>query len=419
MHASSIHRIGSVRAALLLTLLALSLLLAPSALAQSEVSGPGVLDVLISNPNSGETPDGLPLFLWIIDGENLVGSRTGETADGRARFDNLPTAANWAYVVQVEYNGVPFSSDLVQFNSGESLLTLPLNIYDGGASSADIRISRGHWVVNIVSPHSIDVGELYALTNGSDRVFMGDGGDPSHVLAFHLPPNATDISFEDGALGERYVQVGDILYDTLPMPPGQRQIFFRYTLPVTEERVTLTHAIAYATATLNLLAPDLGATVEAPGWTQGEPRQTAGGAYLNFTLNNLAANETPQASLSNLSAATFTATDSAAAPAASANSQVVDAEATPGLSGQPFLPILVALLSLAALGGGLLFALNRYRAQAAAAPRRRQQLQEALIEEMAALDDAYEEGEVGAAAYATERRLLKTRLAALMTGQHA
>lgn len=408
------------RPARLLLLLALLLSLASPVLAQTEVSGPGVIEILVNNATTGETPDVLPLFLWIIDGENLVGSRTTETSGGMARFEDLPTDANWAYVVQAEYNNAPFSSDLVQFSANETVLRLPLNVYDGGASSADISISRGHWVVSIESPHSIDIGELYALTNSSDRVFMGEDETGSHVLTFHLPPNATNISFEDGALGERYVQVGDIIYDTLPMPPGQRQIFFRYSLPVEDERVVLAHPVAYAVTTLNLLVPDLGMQVEAPGWTQGESRQTPDAAYLNFTLANLAADSTPQATFSNLNAAIFTAlTGNTTTADASVPRQVVDAEATPGISGQPFLPFLLALLALAALGGGMFFSLRHRRAQIAAAPRRRQQLQQALVEEMAELDNAYEAGELNAAAYETERRLLKTRLATLMTGQHA
>lgn len=378
----------------------------------ANVTGNGTIDIIISNGSTGASAAGLPVQLYILDGNEVVDVRDAETgAEGSALFEGLPTEPSWTFVVETLYKGVPYDSDMVQFDPAAGSLSVPLSVYEAGATIEDIRIERAHWVVSLEMPTRVDIGEVLVFANTGNQVYLGasSGSANSPVLDLYLPPNAFNVSFDGGDLGGRFIQNGDKISDLLPMPPGQRQIFFRYSLPVEDGEVELAHAYAYPINSLNLLMPDMGVDVNAPGWIEGEPRQTQGGAYLNFTADNLPAGDSPAASLSGIESDLF------ASVSAEPGRQIIDANATPGISGQSFLPFLIAALSVLVLGAGTYYALQRQRQFEAGAPARRQQQKEALTHEIADLDDDYAEGEISETDYQAERQLLKARLLAVMS----
>lgn len=320
------------------------------------VAGNGVVSVTVANGTTTDPLKGAPVLLLVFDGEQPVEHREATTDDkGLARFEGLPTDPSWAFVAQTTYQDVPFESKMLQFEPSQTSLEVPLPIFEGGANKEDVRISRAHWVIGVNSPQSLDVGELYAFTNDSDRVYMGEpnGVDgTAAVLNFVVPEGATNVTFEGGEIGGRFLEIGGKYVDTLPLAPGQRQILLRYNLPIADGKVTLSHPIPYPIDNLNLLAPDLaGMEVDAPDWVEGEPLQTQGGAFRNYVRTGLAADEAPVATLSGINAAAL----ADANPSPAGNQQVIDRNATPGISGLPVVPIVIAVVAGLLLGLGTYF----------------------------------------------------------------
>lgn len=379
------------------------------------VEGNGVVSVTVANGTTTDPLKGAPVMLRVFDGEQPVDHRQATTDDkGLARFEGLPTDPSWAFVAQTTYQDVPFESKMLQFEPSQTSLEVPLPIYEGGAKKEDVRINRAHWVVGVNSPQSLDVGELYAFTNASDRVYMGEPDGPNGtpvVLSFEVPKGATNVSFEGGELGSRFLEADGKYVDTLPLAPGQRQILLRYNLPIADGKVTLSHPIPYPIDNLNLLAPDLaGMKVDAPDWVEGDPLQTQGGAFRNYVRTALAAGAAPVATLSGINAAAL----ADANPSPAGSQQVIDRNATPGISGLPVVPIVVAIVAGLLLGLGTYFVIRRQRAQVAVQPVQRSQIRQSLVQDIADLDDAYEAGELAEADYQAQRRMLKARLVSLM-----
>ena len=376
--------------------------------------GDGVITVRLRNGTTGQALGPLAISLLLFDGENLVAEHQATAdADGVAAFDGLPTDPSWAFVAEAKYQGIPFNSEMQQFEPTAAALEFPLEVYDPGGNKEDVSITRAHWVVNLETPDRLDVAELYVFDNTSKRVYEGEHkgpGDKPLVLALFMPPEATDVSFEGGELGDRFLEVNGATYDTLPLAPGQRQVLLRYSLPVSDGRAALSHPVAYPIAALNLLAPDLGMDIEAADWQVGDKLQTPSGDYLNYSLTNIAADASPNVIFDGISADRLTRI----APVDEAHRQIVDPSATPGISGQPYLPFVVVGLGIAILGLGILWVSRRQRALQVQQPALRQAQHQALIQQIADLDDAYEAGEMSEAEYRAQRQMLKSRLVILM-----
>jgi mono/diheme cytochrome c family protein len=379
-------------------------------LTQARVEGNGRLSVRVRNETTGAILAGAVVDLLIFEGTTLIHQRRATAdAEGVARFEGLPTETSWAFVATTVHNEIPFESGLLQFEPTQSSLEAALPVYEPGARQEDVRITRGHWVLSIEDMRTLNVGELYAFVNTSDRVYTGELDANGHrvVLALELPPNATNIGVEGDSEGTRFIRLGNRLVDTLPLPPGQRQVLLRYSLPVQDGAVELGHPIGYPVDNLNLLAPDIGIRIEASDWLRREPLKTPSGDYLNFVLTDLPAGSAPRARLSNIGAAQV-ASQTTTAP------QTIDPNAQPGLSGLPWVPLVLAVFAILLFGGGTFVLARRQQAQMALLPALREQQKRALIQAIAELDDRFEAGELTEAAYQTQRRLLKARLITLM-----
>jgi mono/diheme cytochrome c family protein len=380
-------------------------------LTQARVEGNGRLSVRVRNETTGAILAGAVVDLLIFEGTTLIHQRRATAdAEGVARFEGLPTETSWAFVATTVHNEIPFESGLLQFEPTQSSLEAALPVYEPGARQEDVRITRGHWVIGIEDMRTLNVGELYAFVNTSDRVYTGELDANGHrvVLALELPPNATNIGVEGDSEGTRFIRLGNRLVDTLPLPPGQRQVLLRYSLPVQDGAVELGHPIGYPVDNLNLLAPDIGIRIEASDWLRREPLKTPSGDYLNFVLTDLPAGSAPRARLSNIGAAQVMASQTTTAP------QTIDPNAQPGLSGLPWVPLVLAVFAILLFGGGTFVLARRQQAQMALLPALREQQKRALIQAIAELDDRFEAGELTEAAYQTQRRLLKARLITLM-----
>ena len=381
--------------------------------AEVTVEGLGDIEVVVRNGTTGEVLPNQDVRLIIFEQEQFTEMRDGKTDDqGLATFSGLPMPPTWAYVVETTYLDVPYHSDVGHFSPDSSKITLEVLVYDPGASLDAVSISRSHWLVDIPSAGFVGMGEVYSFVNSDDHVYAGDANpaqEKPHVLKLPLPENAIHIGVEGETIGERFLLEGTTLIDTQPLPPGETQIFVRYTLPVVDGRVALDHPVLYPTAMLNLLIPDVGVQVEAPDWQEDAPIPTQDVTFLNYSIFNLPAGATPAAAITGISAEVLARNTGADEP-----QQIVDHNAAPGISGQPNLPWLVSGLGLLLLGGGVALGWRKYKQTQARRPAQIEAHKRALVAQMASLDDAFEAGDIAADSYHRQRNNLKLQLMALL-----
>ncbi len=385
---------------------------------QVAVEGTGDVSVLAKNGTTGEILAQQPVRLLIFQQEQFVNTKEGVTDDkGRVHFTGLPTNPTWAYIAETTYHDLPYHSEVGQFTPGQETLEMTVAVYDPGATRDAISIDRAHWLIDISTPGFVDVGEVYVFANSANRVYTGERPDPNaaaRVLEIPLPEDAVGINVEGQAMGDRFQLDGTTVIDTQPLAPGTVQIFLRYALPVTHGQVTLGHPLPYYTRMLNLLAPDVGISVDAPDWNQDDPISTQGGDFLNYTLFDLPAGASPQAVISGISEKTITSDQEKEAPR-----EVVDRNAAPGISGFPAFPWIVSGVGVLLLVASMALGWRKHQQTLAAMPLIREEQKKALTAQIAALDEAFEAGELPRDQYDEQRNLLKLQLIALLQEEHA
>lgn len=350
----------------------------------------GVITGTVTNGTTGVPVANRIVTLSISDARSLLEERSATTdSAGDYHFDKLPTDPTLAYVARAEYPaGLPYSTDPASFTSDTKALDLPIRVYETTTDGAGVSVERVHYIIEL-EPGRALIAELFLFNNDGDRTYIGDANG---VLRFTLPPGYQDLSFNDGALGERYTATEDGFVDGWPLMPGQavRQVLYRYTLPYSGKTLDLTRTIPYPAANVNALIADQGQRITSEQLANQGVRQTPNGNYISLLGQNLAANQTIAIRMTGLPDA------SGAVPASQPSASRILTYVLVGAAGAAV--VLLALWPLLR---------KRVALQTAeAAPDDR----ESILDALARLTVAHEAGEVSDSAFQRESLRLKAQL---------
>lgn len=377
--------------------------------------GSGVIEgaVVQGTPDGGSVAN-LPITLTaFINFEPVQEFTTSSDATGKFAFDGLSTDTGVVYLASTQYAGVPYNSNIAHASPLSTTIAITLPVYETSEDASSLHIDRANWLVDI-EPGALRVGIILGLSNLSDRAFSGQtvaGLDHPATVALAVPTGATEIQFEDGVLGGRYQQVGQTIYDMAPVPPGTgvRQLIYSYRLPFEGDASAFSQSFLYPVGALNLLIPDLpNLEVTVADLAPTDPQTIQGIAFRRWAATGLSM-PSIDLELSNLPPAgavdprALGATDASGATTLPASASVAAIE--------PLVVGVLGALLLLALAGVLYVPLQRQQAT-----DRRQVLaaeQEALIEQIAELDDDHEAGALPTAVWTRERAQLKRSLLAV------
>ena len=317
-------------------------------------------------------------------------TKTGAVeADGSYSFADLPfDRQQSAYAVSVIYNGVEFANaELIDPSKPE--MDLQVTVYETATDPSVLSVASHHLILQ-QHPDALLVNEVMILSNASDRVFVSPepvAGGRKGSVAIVIPADAYGLAFEGGELGGRFAQVGDTIYDTQQILPGDQShtITLSYILPFSAAR-DMTIDVSYPTAQLNVLAEE-GLDVSSAQLTNmgaaDVPGQTT---YTRYNAQNLTVGQP--------------VTIRASKPI-----QINDALRI-GLS---------ALLAALVIGSGALWLARRRAGPAkSASVAIRPDLDEGLVKQIAALDDDFAAGKINRFDYEARRAELKAALAEKM-----
>ncbi len=232
----------------------------------------------VTNGSGGDVPQGLTVVLHGFDNDSpgeVVNLETQTDAEGRFTFKDVEAPFHRVFVVSVEYQGAVYGSDWA-VATGDPVLELPVTIYDTTTDTSTLRVDRLHIFFEFPTPETIRVIELYVVSNtGEKTVVAEEPGQP--VVTFDLPDGATNLQFQDGELGGRYVTTEEGFGDTRPVPPGNGayQVVFAYELPYAK-RAEIRHAVTLPTDSVALLAPTNGVKVKSDMLEDAGVRQIEG-----------------------------------------------------------------------------------------------------------------------------------------------
>jgi hypothetical protein len=138
---------------------------------------------------------------------------------------------------------------------------------------------------------TIRVIELYIVSNSGEKTLVAKGeGQPS--VSFKLPEGAANLEFQDGALGDRYVETPDGFGDTVPIRPGSGtyQVLFAFEMPY-DRKLELVHPLSMPVNAVVILVPEGNIKIKSDMLQDAGARDVQGTQYHTYNGGALAAGD--------------------------------------------------------------------------------------------------------------------------------
>lgn len=270
---------------------AVSPVLTPTALAASQTSPPVLSEAAIPtrtslvrgqiiNGSGGTLPPDLTVTLYSFDGMTVAFSQTTRIGPtGFYTFTDVAMADERLYIALTDYADVMYSSPVGSPPADDSPLDLPITIYDTTTDRSLLVVDRVHVILSFEEPGKVGVTELYIISNPSAFTVVAEQPDGA-VVNFALPQGASNLQFESGALGERYLTTANGFADTEEVPPGngEYQVLFAFDLPY-ERKFEWTQPMLANTASVIVMLPEAGVNLTSADLTDTGMRQLQGTVY--------------------------------------------------------------------------------------------------------------------------------------------
>jgi mono/diheme cytochrome c family protein len=249
----------------------------------------GTITGTVVNGTGGALPE--PLTVTLHGFTNMQETSSIDTVaapDGSFTFADVPMESGMAYIVVVHYSDATYSSDIAYTDGATFTYDLPVTIYDTTTDTAALSVDRMHVFFDFSNAGVVQVVEIFVISNNSDKAIVPAGsGQP--VARFVLPAGYTNLQFQSGALGDRYVQTDDGFGDTIGIVPGVSvyQMLFAFDLPY-DKKLELTQPVNYPVASAVVMVPE-GVKVSGDGLTDGGVQDMQGTSIHLYSIENIAA----------------------------------------------------------------------------------------------------------------------------------
>lgn len=367
--------------------------------AESPPAAAATISGTVSDGASGSAvPAGQPVTLHGFDGQDEVVTEDTTVGDqGQFSFEGVELVPGRLYLASTEYQGVRYTSDVAHAADSAEPLDLPITVFASTSDPSTVRAPRLHLLVDQLPDGGLRVVELWVLVNSGDKTVVSSDGSPGVQIA--VPPQATNLQFEDNLLAASYQPAVSRFSLVNPLRPGgdSAQVVFSFDLPETSAS-ELTQEITVPIDAITVLVVEGGPSVTGAGVADQGVREAAGEQLHQYDIGPMAAGETLDLTL--------------AGPP-------FWAKLLPGSVGSGW--IVGAAAFLLAFGAILWW----YRPWIAGGeedqPPEQEMIEEttedrrqSLLLALAELDDAYERGDVEESAYNHRRQELKAELIAWM-----
>ena len=351
----------------------------------STVAPASVVEGYVLNGTAGgPVPGNMEVTFYVIPNGNTqsVISRTLQTdAQGRFTLTDVQASHGDPIAATVLYHDIQFPSDVATYGT-EPTITLPITIYETTSDTANVQIDALH-IIATPDANGLQVDEIYALSNTGDRAVANPG---QAIMHLDLPAGAINVTPDPSMVADTLTPNANGLdfYGYIPVGTSNAaSIAFSYQLPGT--KFALDRTLFQNVKVVNVLiagAPDQ-VQVSGDNFMSGGTQDFSGQTYQLYQATNLAPGQ--QISLT-----------------VGSGGAVLD-----------WRVLLGGLLIVAGAAGLAIWFVRQRRRLAPGAIDARAQ-QDALLDQIAALDDAFEAGEIDKVDYNARRTRLKARLVKLM-----
>jgi mono/diheme cytochrome c family protein len=168
------------------------------------LTGFGPVSGMLVNGSGGETPSGATVTLHGFDHSTDPNStpqevvtqtvKTDET--GAFLFEDVDLPEGRIFLVEANYQGITFQSNLAISEAGMTELTIPdVTVYDSTTDSGGLVVEQLHVSFDMAVEGGVQVFELFTISNLSDKayVFTTDGNS---LPFMPLPEGASSVGLE-------------------------------------------------------------------------------------------------------------------------------------------------------------------------------------------------------------------------------
>lgn len=363
--------------------------------AQPSLSSKGnILGVIENGTPGGSVPGNLEVNLVASDDQALVVSMS-TTADenGAFAFDDVDIVPGSIYLAYVDYQDVRYVSDALHFPEGDDVLDLSVRIFESTDDDSRLRVNRLHLVFQLVGEGMLGVTQVWIINGLEDRTVTE--GDGIGVVDVYLPDGFSNLGIDDPTSPEgRYLLSDTGFIDRAPVQPeAPVELVFGFTLPY-DSTLDYSQPVKYAVDAVVVLLASEEISVRADGLEDLGQIDMAGTPVRSYSVPALESGDVLELQLHS-SLAVLRDDDLRIALIAAA--------------------LLLAAVSLFVfvrrLRGG-----KRTQADEPN-PQEAYDDQQALFKAIAALDDAFEAGELSEDAYRRSREKLKNQALHLMQAE--
>lgn len=349
--------------------------------AEPQVGTLGVVHGTIRNASeSGVVPMDLEITLHGLDGQQEVIAETTLVGhDSEYLFEDLEIVPGRLFFVTFLYKGVAYQSTMAHLTQSETMLELPVTIYETTNDANQVSVDRLHLLFEFPNQGVIRVVEMWVLSNRSDRMLVSQDGGA--VVQISLPLGATDLRFEQGAEDSFSLTEHGFAYIS-PLMPGMdvEQLNFSFDMPY-EGQLAFRQVVSYPVEAVVVLLPEDGVKVQGDGLQDQSDLSTVEGMD-GYTIGPLSAGDILALNLSGRP--TLESEDSSLSNVAI------------GVGALGVALIVVGLWWCQVRGGGGILARVRGKSD-----------YQALLRAIAALDNDFEAGEISEVKYRRRRERLK------------
>lgn len=336
--------------------------------------------------------------------ERVASFTTTLGIDNTFVFDGLDVNPELVYLATVVVDGLTYSSSLMTLTPEQPQAEAPITVYGVTDDPSGIRLSRVNWIVD-VRPDALLLAQIYLFRNDGERAFVGqavEGVETAVTVGIDVPPDAQEITLQGGVLGGRFRRVGNIIYDTLPVIPGEsaQQIIVQYAIPVSGDAYTLAQKLLYPVDSLSMLAtnfPEL--RIDVPAMRFEGVQTFEGVEYQLWRLNDFGPGQ-----IEILFRGLPRFDSASAGPMEGAFRSTISPPMEPWVSW-----VMMALVA-AGVSGVIGFAIQRGAFATPTTQQEFQRLRNTLLDEIARLDDLHALGQIDDKEWLRRRSYLKTQL---------
>jgi mono/diheme cytochrome c family protein len=265
----------------------------------STASFKGTVSVQLINGSGIEAPSDVPVTLYGFDQMQNTYSETLQTGvNGVYAFTNVFMPEGRVFLAGTEYASAPYSSDLVTVDPANPDLKLELTVYNSTTDVSVLTADRVHIFLDFSNPQTVQVMEVFIISNPTNLVVVSPSQD-GIVVTFPLPEGYTNLQFQDGELGTRYVEVDQGFADTMPVKPGvgEYQVIFAFQLPYSRN-LDFVQTMFLPTSAVVVMSPENSVKVESDQLVDSGTRDINGNTYHMHNGSSLLAGSTLEFTLS-------------------------------------------------------------------------------------------------------------------------